>query len=685
MTETTQTAGAIGALIFCMVGLLVWLWHRQQRLQQQSLSRLLEQVKLLTAADQSQQIDPQSIPPALQSLTESINALTAERDRWRDDVHKQVAQASQSLQQERNRLAALMSELSQSVLVCNLDGRILLFNNRARLEFKRMATVSSVAGGAEWVGIGRSVYVLLDRSVLSHALEKIHLRLARGAHQPTTHFLTSTATGQMLRVHMAPVLSGHPSQQAIADIQGYVLTLDNVTPNLEVEDKRERLLLELAEISRTSLAHVQAALDRLASGGLQMESQVSILGKARDEVRAMTDRIGAGLAQSSGHLKNRFPLEDMLGVDLLLAAQRRIAAHCGRGMHEVVLDAVDPKVWLKVDSYGVLQVLNYLSRRLFDEFSVRFVQLRLSQVNDKVHLDLVWPGQAMNTETVMAWELDPMQSGENPSALTVRDVMDRHQGGMRFDRDRVQHQALFRLVLPAAAAQNNLEVKPVQSHDSRPEFYDFDLFQSDEGHHSLDNRLLKTLSFTVFDTETTGLNPSQNDEIIQIGATRIVNGRMLRQDAFEQLIDPGRGVSAASESIHGITSDMLKGQPSIAQVLPSFHAYASDTVLVAHNAAFDMKFLQLKEPSTGMRFDQPVLDTLLLSAVIHPHQASHRLEAIAERMNIPVLGRHTALGDAMVTAEVFLRMIPLLAEMGIHTLGQAREAAQKTHYARLTY
>ena len=160
---------------------------------------------------------------------------------------------------------------------------------------------------------------------------------------------------------------------------------------------------------------------------------------------------------------------------------------------------------------------------------------------------------------------------------------------------------------------------------------------------------------------------------------------MLRLETFEQLVDPGRSIPAASIPIHGITPAMVQGQPRIAQVLPTFHAYASDTVLVAHNAAFDMKFLQLKEASTGLRFDQPVLDTLLLSAVIHPNQTSHRLEAIAERMNITVLGRHTALGDAMVTAEVFLRMIPLLAEMGIHTLGQAREAAQKTHYARLTY
>ena len=80
-----------------------------------------------------------------------------------------------------------------------------------------------------------------------------------------------------------------------------------------------------------------------------------------------------------------------------------------------------------------------------------------------------------------------------------------------------------------------------------------------------------------------------------------------------------------------------------------------------------------------------MLDTLLLSAVVHPRQESHRLEAIAERFGVAVLGRHTALGDAIVTAEVFLRLLPLLAERGILTLGQAREAAQKTWYARLNY
>jgi DNA polymerase-3 subunit epsilon len=291
----------------------------------------------------------------------------------------------------------------------------------------------------------------------------------------------------------------------------------------------------------------------------------------------------------------------------------------------------------------------------------------------------------MSTETVMSWELDPMHLVAERNPLTVRDVMDRHGGVIWFERERSRHQAFFRMVLPMARVQEVTESAQLLPNDSRPEYYDFDLFQMSEGHHALDERLLKNLIYTVFDTETTGLNPSQGDEIIQIGATRIVNSKLLRQDAFEQLIDPGRSIPAASIPIHGITPAMVQGQPRIGQVLPTFHAYASDTVLVAHNAAFDMKFLQLKERSTGLRFDQPVLDTLLLSAVIHPHQASHRLEAIAERMSIAVLGRHTALGDAMVTAEVFLRMIPLLAEMGILTLGQAREAAQKTYHARLEY
>ena len=249
----------------------------------------------------------------------------------------------------------------------------------------------------------------------------------------------------------------------------------------------------------------------------------------------------------------------------------------------------------------------------------------------------------------------------------------------------MRHANVFRFLLPLAAAGTALELDDLLHGDSRPEFYDFDLFGAHEDSAALAERPLAELSYTVFDTETTGLSPREGDRIIQIGATRIVAGKLRRQEAFEQLVDPDRDLPAAGIAIHGITPAMVQGQPRIGEVLPAFHAFAQETVLVAHNAAFDMAFLQVEEAGSGVRFTQPVLDTLLLSAVIHPQQESHSLEAIAERLGVTILGRHTALGDAMVTAEVFLKMIPLLAAQGITTLAQAREAAQKTYLARVQY
>ena len=243
----------------------------------------------------------------------------------------------------------------------------------------------------------------------------------------------------------------------------------------------------------------------------------------------------------------------------------------------------------------------------------------------------------------------------------------------------MRHEAFFRFLLPLAGAQEQLDAGNLRAQRQPPRVLRLRPVPGTESTRALDDRLLSELTYTVFDTETTGLNPSEGDEIIQIGATRIVNGKLRRQECFEQLVDPQRSIPAAGIPIHGIEPEMVQGQPTIDRVLPAFHAFAQDTVLVAHNAAFDMRFLQLKEAHTGVRFDQPVLDTLLLSAVVHPNQESHRLEAIAERFDVTVMGRHTALGDAMVTAEVFLKLIPLLQAQGIHTLGQAREAAQKTY------
>ncbi len=668
-----------------LIGIVVYivqaLYHRWVA----SAARLLEKARALLAANVDHQITAAG-SAEISGLANVINEFAQQRSSLKRDIAERVAAASHDIAQERNRLAALMSELTQSVVVCNLDGRILLYNNRARLQFRAISSAPTLADGAELLGLGRSIYSVFDRKLVAHALESVQQRLGRGVANPSAQFVTVTASGQLLRAQMTPV-RGVPAEAGgdaeDTPLAGFVLMLDNITRPFEQESERDRLLHELTEASRGSLANLQAAVEILDDERLDGHTREKFLGVIRDESNAMSRRIQELASRSTRGLAPRWPLEEMLGADLIAAAQRRIETQLD--VH-VRADDVDGTLWLNLDSFSLLQALTYLAERLVDEHDVRDVRLRLAAADaDHAQLDLLWVGRAMSTETVMSWEMDPMQIGGETSPLTVREVVQRHGGEFWFERERVRHQAFFRFLLPLASARAALEAEDIVHSDSRPEYYDFDLFRVTETTRALDERRLVELAYTVFDTETTGLEPSAGDEIIQIGAVRLVNGKLLRAESFEQLVDPRRKIPRATVPIHGIEPEMVVGQPTIDKVLPAFHAYAHDTVLVAHNAAFDMRFLQIKEQATGVRFDQPVLDTLLLSAAVHPNQESHKLEAIAERFNIPVIGRHTALGDAIVTAEVFLKLIPLLADMGIHTLGQAREAAQKTYYARIKY
>ncbi len=658
--------------------------------------RLAEEVQVLLATDARRELKADGGSAGSRALAGAVNALVQQRDALRADMAAKVAAASRDVEQERNRLAALMAELTQSVVVCNLDGRVLLFNARARLQFHALASSDSgghgsgvAIGGAEsqGLGLGRSIYGVLDRRLVVHALEAVQQRLQRGAAHPAAQFVTTTPGGQLLRVQMAPVRASEA--HGGEPLNGFVLMLENITRDLAEDTARDRLLHSVTEGHRGALGNVKAAVELLEDPDLDAATRERFHAVIRDEIGAMARRLNEAAAQGLSSIKARWPLEDMLGADLVVAAARRIEAQLSAAFGTRVQSAeVDAQVWMKVDSYSLIQALSHLAARLVEEYGVQRLALRLAVAQDRAQLDLVWAVQAMSTETITAWETEPMKAGDETTALTVRDVVERHGGALWFERARARQEAFFRFLLPLAGASVPLEAATLATKDSRPEFYDFDLFRNaspGSADAALADTLLTELTYTVFDTETTGLDPGAGDEIIQIGATRIVAGKLRRQESFDQLVDPQRTIPDATIPIHGITPEMVAGKPTIERVLPAFHAYAHDSVLVAHNAAFDMRFLQLKEASTGVKFDQPVLDTLLLSAVVHPNQDSHRLETIAERLDITVIGRHTALGDALVTAEVFQKLIPLLAEKGIHTLGQARAAAQETYYARIKY
>lgn len=615
--------------------------------------RLTADTRLLLGPNSDHHLDT-SGPAELAELAGAVNDLAERRRVAEGEVARQVSTARAEMEAERNRLAALMAELAVPVLVCNIEGRILLYNEAARL----------VLGDDPAIGLGRSVYGIVDRGLVTHALDRIR----EGA---TAHVATVLRDRQLLQVRLAPV---HGADRTLT---GFVLVLEDETGRVANSARRDALLRELSERTRASLGSIRAAVENVLDfPEMEPEERRAFIEVVRDEAERLGDRVERWAAESIHHLGERWLLTDVRGADLLTVLAREleregtVATTVGRGVGEL---------WLKVDSHAVGRVAVHLATCLRDECGVALLELSLGAATDRLaQLDARWTGRAPGADTFNAWLDQPLTSS---GAANARDVVERH-GGEVWCAAGAGGSAYVRMLLPLTEAAQDAKVRPGLGAGSRLEFYDFDLFDLHDESLGWQERGLADLACTVFDTETTGLDPVR-DEIISIGAVRVLGGRLLRQETFDRLVDPGRSVPPRSVAVHGISTSMVRGQPPIDDVLPLFARYAEDTVLVGHNVGFDMRLLKEKEDRTGVRFGQPVLDTLLLDAALHPDFEEHSLEAIAVRLGVEVLGRHTALGDALVTAEVFLRLMILLEQRGIGTLGEALAASRATLYARL--
>lgn len=218
----------------------------------------------------------------------------------------------------------------------------------------------------------------------------------------------------------------------------------------------------------------------------------------------------------------------------------------------------------------------------------------------------------------------------------------------------------------------------LDSHAERPLVYNFDLLDGVVAAATEDLHL-DDLCFAVFDTETTGLLPHK-DEVVQIAAVRVVRGEIVSGEVIDTLVNPGIPIPPGATRVHRISDDMVQDAPSIAEAGLSFHDFARDAVIVAHNAPFDMAFLHRHAGRMGVDWDHPILDTVLLSAVVYGASETHTLDALCDRLevDVPPELRHTALGDAQVTAEVLCRMLPLLKARGLSKFGDVI-AETRTH------
>ena len=176
-------------------------------------------------------------------------------------------------------------------------------------------------------------------------------------------------------------------------------------------------------------------------------------------------------------------------------------------------------------------------------------------------------------------------------------------------------------------------------------------------------------TYVVFDTETTGFNAAGVDQMIEIGAVKIQNGKII--DRFDELIDPGRHIPDKITELTQITDEMVKGKPNEEEVTKKFLEWTKDLPMVAHNAKFDISFIEMamKKYNLG-EFTNTVIDTLELSRTLDQGFARHSLSALVKRYNVPwdEDAHHRADYDAEGTALVFHKMISKLSSMNYNNL-----------------
>lgn len=187
---------------------------------------------------------------------------------------------------------------------------------------------------------------------------------------------------------------------------------------------------------------------------------------------------------------------------------------------------------------------------------------------------------------------------------------------------------------------------------------------------------LTTLNAIVLDTETTGLD-ARIARIVQVGAVAITRGKLDRSLLIDQLIDPTVPIPAETTRIHGIAQHQVAEMPHFKAFVPELDLALTDRLLIGHSISYDLAVLQAEYRLAGLPWKQPqALDIRTIARLVAPSLADHSLDRLSEWLGVINVRRHSALGDAVATAEVFLKFVPLLREKNIRTLAEVEAACR---------
>ena len=612
LTALTLVALAGAALLFVVA------WKVIDALVMRTLRRMATEVRAIAYGGDRPGLDPAAYA-MLAPLPEAVNEICARMMRAKTELASGLATATRRAEDNAQRLAAILNDLQEGVLVCTQRHELVLYNTVA----------FDLLGPTADLGLGRSLFETLAREPVMRTIERLGADTDGGGRG--VPFLVGTVEGRLLlQARMSLIRAGGGA------LAGYVVTLVDAAPQLASLTGREALRREIA-----------AAL----AGAAEDEAERHAAAQGLRQAVAGYDRLLAGW----------WPSGDLLSTDLLSAVRDRLDA-------TPAVTVVGLPVWLHGEAYSLMLTIENLVLHVAAHTGAGAFDLSAGRDGEAAWIEIRWPaGPPLPAAEIERWLDLELAALGGLTARALLPVGEDGDGGPACGADEPGG-GWVRLPVSPARASGRRSGPPLPA---RPEFHDLGLLELPRDTGDLGTRPLKSLDYVVFDTETTGLAPSQGDRIVSIAGVRIVNGRILSGESFSRVIHPGRPIPPESVRFHGITDAMVQDKPPARVVLPQFRAYVAGAVMVAHNAAFDLKFLEVETAGSAVRFDGPVLDTMILSDFLDGPDADHSLDAICARYGILLTDRHTALGDAMATAAVLLCQLDALEGRGILTLDQA--------------
>ena len=624
---------------FLSLGLITAIWY----LFDTNVARAIDRLANAMSARAHAEIDRDLVREAeaaryLGDLAPAAQAVTRQLAQTRSALAEAIARETTRLAAEKSRLETLLADVPVAVLLCTAEHQLVFYNGPA----------VDILGAGHAPGLDRNLLDYLREGPVRHAYQRLS---EAGDSDTASDLLCATVTGGRILAGRMRVLR----RRADGAAPGYVLTLRDVTADLTAHRNRDALLSEIFERIRRPAANLQTVIGVMSE--LDDDTTDDLRRAMLDEVQTLTLAITDLGARYDATQADWRPLGQTRSADLMDSLKARFEAE------GLTLDCAGPELIVALDGFEIVALFGWLGRRLADEGHARAFRLALIEEDGPgALLRLDWDGEPLPVGRFDGWlteVLDPAL-GE----LTGRAVLQAH-GTEAWTESTGPGQGA--VCMPVRSARRAGRRPPPIA---RKVVYDFELLSKARSAAVADARL-EDLTYVVFDTETTGLSPA-TDEIVQIAAVRLVNGRRLETEVFDTLVDPGRPIPPSSTEVHGITDQMVRGAPTIAEVGRQFHAFARGAVLIAHNAPFDLEFLRRHEGEIGASFENPVLDTVLLSAVVFGQLEEHSLDALTARLGItiPDEARHTAIGDTVATADAFLKLLPMLRARGLLTFGE---------------